>query len=141
MAVCTIARARLVIGPGIFVAGIAASSASFQRKTTLCLAGAAVGAFCRQLGATHSSSPVLASDLRKERRLGRDPAWLEASRSPSFTFALSIIAFSFLCSFPFAYLTASLNRGFGPIHPLLPTRKGNSTPTLCEVARCTRASL
>src|SRR5215217_450013 len=94
MAVCTIARARLEIGPGIFVAGIASSSASFQRKTTLALAGAAVGAFCRQLGATHSSTPALVSDLRKVRRLGRDPARLEASRSLSFTFALSIIAFS-----------------------------------------------
>jgi hypothetical protein len=60
-----------------------------------------------QPGATYSSSPALASDLRKVRRLGRDPVRLEASRSLSFTFALSIIAFSFLCSFPFAYLTAS----------------------------------
>ena len=34
--------------------------------------------------------------------------WLEASKSLSFSFALSLlIAFSFLCSFPFAYLSAS----------------------------------
>src|SRR5215217_9635760 len=94
MAVCTIARARLEIGPGIFVAGIASSSASFQRKTTLALADADFG---RLLGATYSSSPALASDVRKERRLSRDPARLEASRSLSFTFALSLlIAFSFI---------------------------------------------
>jgi hypothetical protein len=87
-------------GPGILAAGIASSSASFQRKTTLALAGAADAAFGRLLGATYSNSPALASDLRKVRRLGRDPAGLEASRSLSFTFALSLlIAFSFLSTF------------------------------------------
>src|SRR5829696_3268378 len=54
---------------------------------------------------------------------------------------LAHLSISFLSSIPFAYLSASLNPGFGPIHFLLPTRKGNSTPTLCEVVRCIRASL
>src|SRR5215207_1793907 len=96
MAVCTIARARLGAGPGSPATGIAASIASFQRKTIFALAGAAHAGFARVLGATYSSSPALASDLRKVRRLVRDPARLEASRSLSFTFALSIIAFSFI---------------------------------------------
>src|ERR687897_3642832 len=103
MAVCTIARARLVIGPGILVAGIASSSASFQRKTTLALAGAADAAFGRVLGATHSSSPALASVVRKVRRLSRDPARLEASRSLSFTFALSLL----IALSPFTLLSLS----------------------------------
>jgi hypothetical protein len=110
MAVCTIARARVGTGPGILgpIVGIAASIASFQRKTTLALTVAADAGFARVLGATYSSTPALASDLRKVRRLGRDPAWLEASRSLSFTVALSLlIAFSFLSSFSFAYLSAS----------------------------------
>src|SRR5215203_5431399 len=92
MAVCTIARARAVIGGPIFgVRRTASSSASFQRKTMLVSSGAADAAFDSTPGATHSSRPALVIDLRKVRRLSREWAMVEASRSLLFTVTLSLL--------------------------------------------------
>jgi hypothetical protein len=89
-AVCTIPRARAVIGGAILVARTASSSASFHRSTTLAPAGAADATSGRSPEATHSS-PALASDLRKVQRLSRDSAGVEACRSLLFTVALSLL--------------------------------------------------